>query len=179
MSKLGFFSFLFLELWSRVNSNHTNWDLLCLRTNTQSPYVISGFLLGLLGHCFFVCVFLFFFLFCSLLYPGHVDFRGFRWLLYSQFLFGLIPHLLGLHSYEYLSTLMSSLDRAAVSVIPTLSLLFFLLFLSSCFFEPLFSHCLAWLCFHLALATVWLLLAYKPSMLHLHVVMHIYAVVIK
>lgn len=66
MSKLGFFSFLFLELWSRVNSNHTNWDLLCLRTNTQSPYVISGFLLGLLGHCFFVCVFLFSFFFFAL-----------------------------------------------------------------------------------------------------------------
>lgn len=147
MSKLGFFSFLFLELCPRVNSNHTNWDLLCLRTNTQSPHVISGFLLGFLGHCFFVCVFLFSFPLLSSL-PGHVAFRGFRWLLYSQFLFGLIPHLLGLHSYEYLSTLMSSLDRAAVSVIfppfHSFSVFFFfpLVFLSHCCLA-LFSPCIS------------------------------------
>lgn len=67
MSKLGFFSFLFLELCPRVNSNHTIWDLLCLRTNTPSPHVISGFLLGFLGHCFLCACFFFFFL-CSLLY---------------------------------------------------------------------------------------------------------------
>lgn len=179
MSKLGFFSFLFLELWSRVNSNHTNWDLLCLRTNTQSPYVISGFLLGLLGHCFFVCVFLFFFILLSSL-PWPCRFQGLP-------LIALFPVSFWAHPTPAWPTqLRVSLYTDVITgpccsfcYIPTLSLLFFLLFLSSCFFEPLFSHCLAWLCFHLALATVWLLLAYKPSMLHLHVVMHIYAVVIK
>lgn len=138
MSKLGFFSFLFLELWSRVNSNHTNRDLLCLRTNTQSPHVISGFLLGLLGHCFFVCVFLFYFILLSSLH-WPCRFQGLPLIALFPVSFGLIPHLLGLHSYEYLSTLMSSLDRAAVSVIfpPFHSFSFFfffpLVFLSHCF----------------------------------------------